>query len=391
MRTGKPHTRILLAEDEPSAARTMRLMLVSEGYEVDTCLDGITAFEYFIKAFEEASPYQLLITDIQMPGCTGEELVDRINASEIPCRFLAISGFGEKHHVVSLMRKGCQDYLDKPFSDDDLVQSVNRVLQKPLKSSLTPSGELIKASRQVETLSHYVEAFQSEYKCLMEPGLRNLLFPMELRYQAYACLGGDLFQALERDSTLRLLAADVAGHDPGASFLSFLLKTYFEDYLHAPPQEILRKVNSALLAKKSQRMITAVMIELDPCSRHMYYYNAAHMPLMRIPSDNSPIKLLQGQGLPLGFFDDLNLVCGMEKLCTGDRIVVFTDGLTQLSRNKNSNIDNSELGLEGLVALAESFRNLPLHDFTEAIWNHALDAANYRIKDDLLLATVQIT
>lgn len=393
MEQSLPATRILIAEDEPSALRTMRLMLLAEGYEVEASSDGIEAFEKISVAHRDGAPYDLLITDIQMPGMTGDELVERIKAENIPCRFLAISGFGEKHLVVKLMRKGCHDFLDKPFSDDDLAQSVDRVLQMPLPSpgSQENQSQLVKARRQVEELSNYVDSFRDEYRRLMEPGYRHGRYPLEIRFQAHAALGGDLFQSLETAGNLRIMAADVAGHDPGASFLNFLLKTYFEECRHEPPFEAFRRTNGALLAKKSLRMVTAVQLELNPRTQCLYYYNAGHPPLLLIPGDGGPVRTLHGKGLPLGFFEDLQMECCVERTAPGDRIVLCTDGITQLSRPQATAPEGLELGIAGLGALVHKHRQRSLSAMLDEVWEEALAFANFKTHDDLLLAAVEVT
>lgn len=367
-------------------------MLLAEGYLVDACTDGAQALERLEAARGAGMPYDLLITDIQMPGLTGDELVDQIKVRSIPCRILAISGFGEKHLVVKLMRKGCHDFLDKPFSDDDLIQAVERVMQMPLPHQTNHNKtELAKVQRKVAELNQYVDSFRDEYKRLMEPGCRHGRFPLEIRFQAHAALGGDLFHAIETDSALRILVADVAGHDPGASFLNYLLKTYFEECRNESPMATYKRTNAALIAQSSQRMITAVQVELDPHSQHMYYYNAGHVPLIRIPADGSPARILHGEGLPLGFFEDQQLVCGAEKVFQGDRIIFCTDGITQLGSRPTTTGDFQELGIHGLADLAMKTRSLPLPAMLDKIWKSALDFANYKPNDDLLLAAVEIT
>ena len=66
-------------------------------------------------------PIDLLILDIQMPGVTGMELLDDLNRLRIEIPVFVITGYGDKAMVVELLRRGCREYLDKPFEDQEFL------------------------------------------------------------------------------------------------------------------------------------------------------------------------------------------------------------------------------------------------------------------------------
>ncbi len=121
---------ILVVDDEQNMLLTMQFILEVAGYKITTAEDGQEALERILKARSNGNPVELLITDIQMPRLTGLELIDELNRLEIGIPVLVITGYGDEQMVTELSRKGCDEYLDKPFDDEVLVERVVALLQK---------------------------------------------------------------------------------------------------------------------------------------------------------------------------------------------------------------------------------------------------------------------
>lgn len=121
---------ILVAEDEFNTRFSIDAALSRAGYAVTLAEDGQKALNLLREKQISSKPFDLLLMDIQMPGLTGFELMDRMKIFNISVPVLAITGYGNKETVVELMRYGCTEYLDKPFAPDDLLKSIERVLQR---------------------------------------------------------------------------------------------------------------------------------------------------------------------------------------------------------------------------------------------------------------------
>ncbi len=119
---------IALVDDEPSILTTVSLSLESEGYKVDTFLNGIDA----LKALENNS-YDLGLFDIKMPKMDGNELLNKVRSSkkeklkQLPIIFLT-SKDQEQDEIIGL-RMGAADYIKKPFSQKLLNERVRTVLR----------------------------------------------------------------------------------------------------------------------------------------------------------------------------------------------------------------------------------------------------------------------
>ena len=121
-------TKIALVDDEESILTSVSLSLESEGFTVDTFLNGAEALEAL-----ESKPYDLGLFDIKMPKMDGNELLNKVRSSkidklkELPIIFLT-SKDHEQDEIIGL-RMGAADYIKKPFSQKLLNERVRTVLR----------------------------------------------------------------------------------------------------------------------------------------------------------------------------------------------------------------------------------------------------------------------
>ena len=119
---------IALVDDEQSILTSVSLSLESEGFVVDTFLNGLEA----LKAFE-SKKYDLGLFDIKMPKMDGNELLAKVRSSkienlkEMPIIFLT-SKDHEQDEIIGL-RMGAADYIKKPFSQKLLTERIRTVLR----------------------------------------------------------------------------------------------------------------------------------------------------------------------------------------------------------------------------------------------------------------------
>ena len=113
--------KILIADDEPHVLRVLKMSLEKEGYEVDTCPNGMEALAHI-----EKQPPDILITDIQMPLMTGEELCRHINELMPERQFLifVLTSRTEIEHREWSRNIGNLLFLEKPVSIRNLVDKL---------------------------------------------------------------------------------------------------------------------------------------------------------------------------------------------------------------------------------------------------------------------------
>ncbi len=121
-------TRIALVDDEQSILTSVSLSLESEGYDVDTFINGVDALQAL-----EKKTYDLGLFDIKMPKMDGNELLTKVRSSKIeklkglPIIFLT-SKDQEQDEIIGL-RMGASDYIKKPFSQKLLNERIRTVLR----------------------------------------------------------------------------------------------------------------------------------------------------------------------------------------------------------------------------------------------------------------------
>jgi len=116
--------RILVVDDEESIREFFEIMLKREGYEVLTASSGIEAIDTLKK-----TPVDLIISDIQMPGISGMELLSRVRESHPEMVVIMITAFGSTETAVEAMKLGAYDYIQKPFKIDEVRIVISQALE----------------------------------------------------------------------------------------------------------------------------------------------------------------------------------------------------------------------------------------------------------------------
>ncbi|MCA9488948.1 MAG: response regulator [Myxococcales bacterium] len=122
-----PRGTILLADDEPIVRRMARRVLVSAGYTVVEAEDGRQALDTFRQRHAE---FDLLLLDASMPHLNGTEVFEAARALRPEVPIVLSSGFNEAEATTKLQGRGLSGFLQKPYTPDDLVQMIARVLAR---------------------------------------------------------------------------------------------------------------------------------------------------------------------------------------------------------------------------------------------------------------------
>lgn len=116
---------ILVVEDEVSMREVLCMLLEGEGYDVTAASDGDEGI-----ALMEKDIYDLIITDIKMPGATGFELLDKSKEISPDTLVIMITAFGTMESGVEAMKLGAYDYIHKPFKIDEIRLIVRNALDR---------------------------------------------------------------------------------------------------------------------------------------------------------------------------------------------------------------------------------------------------------------------
>ncbi len=118
--------KILIVEDEKSMRDLLALMLRKEGYEVESVESALKA-----KAnLERGAVYDLMISDISMPGMTGLELLSVTRQIRPRTAVVLMTAFGSKQTAIDALNQGASYYVEKPFDLDEMKTVVRKTLEQ---------------------------------------------------------------------------------------------------------------------------------------------------------------------------------------------------------------------------------------------------------------------
>jgi len=120
-----PKARILAVDDEKIILDSLRKMLVLGGYSIDTVESGEEALGLVSKR-----DYDFLFTDLKMPGMDGVEVTKAVKHLRPDIDVIVITGYGTIESAVETVQYGAMDYVEKPFTEDELLAFVKTALIK---------------------------------------------------------------------------------------------------------------------------------------------------------------------------------------------------------------------------------------------------------------------
>jgi DNA-binding NtrC family response regulator len=120
--------RLLIVEDEDTLCRSLQRVFTKEGYEVDMADSAESAF-----ALLEEKTYDLIITDIILPGISGIELLSKYRKKNPTQKVIIITAFASLSTAVEAIKAGACDFIIKPLMHDEMKRAVRKALDGPGK------------------------------------------------------------------------------------------------------------------------------------------------------------------------------------------------------------------------------------------------------------------
>jgi CheY-like chemotaxis protein len=119
---------ILVVDDEEQILFTVQFLLEANHYRVLTARSSEQALEQVLRLKELGRQPDLILTDIQMPGLTGLDLIDRLRQTGADAPILVMTGYSNHEMTLKLRERCCEDFLNKPFEEEELLSRVRKLL-----------------------------------------------------------------------------------------------------------------------------------------------------------------------------------------------------------------------------------------------------------------------
>jgi len=291
------------------------------------------------------------------------------------------------------------DLLMPVFSDKEVL-GVLRLAPKPTGQEYEAEDWkfLTALSEQVAVTANQLrlrqERQESEYALDIQKGLlprevpQIAGFTIAGSWQPAKTVGGDYYDVFPLDpAELALIVADVSGKGMAAALLMSNLQATVKAYatVESSPKDLCARVNRALCHSMTrERFITFFYAALDAVGRRLTYTNAGHNPPL-LASPNRTCRKLDIGGPVLGVFPEALYQQASIDLRPGDRLVLFTDGITEAADS-----NGREFGEQRLIAhLGESSAESAA-ELCDAIMQDVLQFCREDFADDATLLTVVV-
>jgi len=369
--------RLLVADDQPDVLEALRWLLTGEGYEPEFVSSTEAVMERL-----RAGSFDLLLMDLNYTrdttsGREGLELISKVRALDASLPIVVMTGWGSIDTAVEAMRRGAKSFVQKPWEDVTLLEIIERE---------------VKEGRAARRRDHKQQR-EAEEARLIQRGLLPTASPqvpgidLSVTWLPADGVGGDCFDTLGFGSVLGVSIADIAGKGlPAALLMSNLqaaVRAFAQDAVS--PASINNSINRLLCRNMaSGRFATFCYARIEPVAGRLVYSNAGHNPPFLLRRDGSVEKLSDG-GMVLGIFPDVCYEQAEMALGSGDRLLFYTDGITE-ARNP----EGDEYGEERLADAASAVRSKSADAIKDAVLADVNGFTNGRFEDDATLIVVGI-
>lgn len=393
--------RILIAEDDRITRVSLARQLEAWGHTVTAAEDGQSAWEAL-----SVNPFDIVITDWEMPRVSGLELIERVRAAGAATYvyIVLLTGRTNKSDIVNGIEAGADDFVSKPFDREELrvrVLSGERVVR--LERALHEQNRAL-AAASARMRHDLRSAARLQRAMLPRKAIENRRVRAAWTYVPTDELGGDAIGLeLIDDRYLIAYVIDVAGHGVPAALLSVtamhalatagqgasLLLGAQGDYglgpVH-PPGRIVTELNRRFCAiDNDRRFLTMLLFILDTHSGRATFASAGH-PRPVLVRARAVVPLSDDGGLPLGLVEGGDYRDVALKLQPGDRFFIYSDGFLEQARLS----DGALFGAERLQALVLSLADIPGPQLvTRAIDALAEWAGGKGFEDDMSLVMIE--
>jgi len=387
--------RILIADDQQDVLDALRLLLKGHGYLIET----VNSPAALLSALAN-SEFDLLLMDLNYArdttsGREGLDVLGQLQKSEDAPPVVAMTGWATVGLAVEAMQYGVSDFVEKPWSNTRLLEILRKQigLGRERREARQRAAEEARAREEALLHLHEQEREFAEARAIQEKLLPREIaqmagYEIAAASQSARIVGGDYFDVLPfDDDVMGLCIADVAGKGMPAALLMSNLQAAVRGLSSSslPPNLLCSRLNSLVYKNTaSDRFITFFYAHLDGASRFLRYANAGHNAPFLIRREGTHARLAEGGGV-LGVFAEQDFSAGAVELHPGDRVVFFTDGVTEACDQ-----EGEEFGEARLLRILEEGRTLDARELQERIFSAVTEFSHGHWADDATLLVLAV-
>ncbi|HZT33297.1 MAG TPA: fused response regulator/phosphatase [Bryobacteraceae bacterium] len=372
--------RTLIADDQPHVLEALRLLLKSEGYQTEAVTSPRAVLDRLA-----SNQYDLVLMDLNYAldttsGQEGLDLLSRVQRLDSTLPVVVMTAWGSIPLAVEAMRRGARDFVEKPWDNGALLtilrQQIEARRKQPAAGPSRGQGEELveAAATQRGLLPHELPH---------APGCQ-----VAVTWQPLGSVGGDYLDVLDAgDGRLALGVGDVIGKGVPAALLMSNLQAAVRVLAseQRSPREIAGRANR-LAARNvgTGKFISFFYGVLEAAHGRLFFTNAGHNAPMLLRGSGEMLRLEEG-GAVLGIFPEWSYTQAEVPVEAGDRLVLFTDGVTEAE-----NASGECFGEARLVECLRANADRDAEGLREALLAAVTQFCGGRFSDDATLVVVTI-
>jgi len=287
-----------------------------------------TGVDEALKAIESDLP-DLVICDVNLKGVNGLEFCERMKSNPRTTKIPFVLISAQTSSFILGLEMGADDFLVKPFNLNELMVRVhNLIKRKHLDDIIADQYEQVQKDLELarkiqEGLLPHTLPEPREYT------FETLCKPVEM-------VAGDFYDIVDFQGEIGILIIDVSGHGVAAAFIASMVKMIFSTaaFDFRSPLKLMRYMNQHLHGKLSDEFVAAFYGILNLRTHVFRYCNAGQNLPFVFREKTNKITNLEGKGILLGLKGRIRLYEETVELNPGDKIILYTDGITEAIDDK---------------------------------------------------------
>jgi sigma-B regulation protein RsbU (phosphoserine phosphatase) len=399
--------KILVVDDDAIDRTVISSLLRNLGHQVVEAGDGRSALEIL-----RQQKIPIVLSDWMMPEWSGIDLCRSIRESAFDQYIYVIlcTSRGERADLIEGMDAGADDFVVKPASFEELrvrVRAGQRIVE--LEQRLADrSNQLEQSNRRLQRAFEHIEsdvraAAWMQENLLPSPTVNALGVTCNWRYRPSGYLAGDIFNFFAVDETqVGFYLLDVAGHGVPAAMCSVglsmllrpdgtrggLLKRYdaLSDTLKvAEPRDVIADLNERFQTAEDRHF--TISYGLVDSQKSLLRLAQAGNPNPVLIHSQGMVRTLTNGGMPVGLWPDIHIDYVEVPFQPGDRLVLYSDGITECTNNHNEEFGDERL-VDYLASAAGNSMDLLLNGLEQRLEHWRGSTEFY---DDVSLLAVELT
>src|SRR6202043_2991070 len=362
--------RVLIADDQKHIVEALQLLLKGSGYLTEVVNDPA----HLLRAVE-AGQFDAVLMDLNYTrhttsGAEGLDLLSQIRSMNKLLPVIVLTGWGSLDLAVEAMRRGASDFVQKPWENLQLLEKLQDQISRARaeRRGQRQSDDELQEAREIQ---------QKQLPRQLPDGAHYDLaaIPQPLRFG-----GGDYYDVVRVGPQETLLCiADVAGKGLSAALMMSSLQATLKPLIAQglAPRKICHPLNRILCDLTPEGKFISFFVGLLSSRDHrLTYCNAGHNPPLLVRADGQSTEL-NAAGAVLGQFPDWRYEQSTVQVSSGDRLLIFTDGLVEAC-----DADEEPFGEQNLVRISQENPGASAKDLIALLMHAASQHCGGSFQDD---------